>query len=359
MEKPDLISDTRNGEVRMKVKGSLQFDFSAGKLHAQLLEALIGKLPLDDERVVVGPRIGEDAAVIDMGDRYLVAKTDPITFTAEEIGWYAVNVNANDIAVMGATPKWFMATVLLPEGKSDEALAESIFTQIANACRELNITVIGGHTEVTYGLDRPILVGAMLGECDRDKLVVSSNAQIGDAIILTKGIPIEGTSIIAREKGDELFRRGYEASFIERAKRMLYEPGISVVKDALIATSSGRVHAMHDPTEGGLAMGLYELSWASGVSIEVDGEAIKIVEEGARLCAEFGLNPLGTIASGALLIVAHPDDADGIVKALNASGISAAVIGRVTSVGNEVTLRHGNERLTMPLFVKDEIAKLF
>lgn len=337
----------------------MRFDFSAGKLCAKLLEALIGELPIDDERVVVGPRIGEDAAVIDMGERYLVAKTDPITFATDEIGWYAVNVNANDIAVMGAIPKWFMATVLLPEGKADEALAERIFTQIGNACRELGIAVIGGHTEVTYGLDRPIVVGAMLGECERDKLVVSSNAQVGDVVILTKGIPIEGTSIMAREREDELLRRGYEPLFIERAKRMLYEPGISVVKDALIATSSGRVHAMHDPTEGGLATGLYELSWASGVSIEVEQDAIKVVEEGAKLCAEFGLNPLGTIASGALLIVAHPDDADSIISALTASGISATIIGRAISVGNDVILKRGNERHPMPLFVKDEIAKLF
>ncbi|MCS7254333.1 MAG: AIR synthase family protein [Armatimonadota bacterium] len=336
-----------------------QFDFSTGKLHAQLLELLIGKLPLNDERVVVGPKVGEDAAVIDMGDRYLVAKTDPITFATDEIGWYAVNVNANDIAVMGAVPKWFMATVLLPEGRTDEALAEIIFSQIANACRELNITVIGGHTEVTYGLDRPIVVGAMLGEVDKERLVVSSNAQVGDVIILTKGIPIEGTSIIAREKREELLMRGYDAAFIERAKRMLYDPGISVVRDALIATSSGRVHAMHDPTEGGLATGLYELSWASGVSIEVEQGAIHILEEGKRLCDEFGLNPLGTIASGALLIVAHPDDGDRIVNALTASGISAVIIGRITAIGNDVTLKRGNECSPMPLFVKDEIAKLF
>lgn len=341
------------------MKSTLPFDFSAGKLDPRLLGRLIEKLPTADERVIVGPTVGEDAAVIDMGDRYLVAKTDPITFATSEIGWYAVNVNANDIAVMGAIPKWFMATVLLPEGKADEALAESIFSQIGSACNELGVSIIGGHTEVTYDLNRPIVVGTMLGEADKDKLVLSSNAKVGDVIILTKGIPIEGTSIIAREKGDELLKRGYDEAFIERAKRMLYEPGICVVKDALIAISSGRVHAMHDPTEGGLATGLYELSWASGMSIEVERERIPILEEGKKLCCEFGLDPLGTIASGALIIAAHPDDSEGIVKALAASGINAAVIGHVSGAGQNVTLKCGNERFTMPLFVKDEIAKLF
>ncbi|MFA4044877.1 MAG: hypothetical protein HZRFUVUK_001678 [Candidatus Fervidibacterota bacterium] len=337
----------------------VHFDFSTGKLDLRLLDSLLRLLPTGDERVVVGPKVGEDSAVIDMGDRYLVAKTDPITFATDEIGWYAVNVNANDIAVMGAVPKWFMATVLLPEGQTDEGVVESIFSQIANACRSIGVTVIGGHTEVTYGLDRPIVVGAMLGEVEKGKLVTSSGAKVGDAIILTKGIPIEGTAIIAREKEEELVRRGCDREFVERAKHLLYEPGISVVRDALIATSSGRVHAMHDPTEGGLATGLYELSLASNVSIEVEYESIPFVEEGIQLCSEFGLDPLGTIASGALLIVAHPDDSESITKALGANGIRASVIGKVIGYGSDVIVRRCGRSYKMPLFIKDEIAKLF
>jgi len=339
--------------------GDTHFDFSTGKLDLRLLDSLLRVLPTNDKRVVVGPKVGEDAAVIDMGDKYLVAKTDPITFATDEIGWYAVNVNANDIAVMGGVPKWFMATVLLPEGQTDERVAESIFSQIANACRNIGVTVIGGHTEVTYGLDRPIVVGAMLGEVEKGKLVTSSGANIGDVIILTKGVPIEGTAIIAREKEEELVKRGYSREFIERAKHLLYEPGISVVKDALIAVSSGRVHAMHDPTEGGLATGLYELSWASNVSIEVEYELIPFIDEGVQLCAEFGLDPLGTIASGALLIVAHPDDSESITEALNTNGIRASIIGKVVGYGCDVVMKRFGQSYQMPLFIKDEIAKLF
>ena len=136
----------------------------AGKRPHALLDQFLRRFAPSDPRLIVGPQMGEDAAVIDMGDRYLVAKTDPITFATEEIGWYAVNVNANDIAVMGAEPRWFLATILLPQGRATEALAEAIYGQIADACDQLNVVLAGGHTEITVGLERPIISGCMLGE---------------------------------------------------------------------------------------------------------------------------------------------------------------------------------------------------
>ena len=130
-----------------------------GKLPPEILGRLLAGTPCTDPRVVVGPRIGEDAAVIDFGATYLVAKTDPITFATDRIGWYAVNINANDVAAMGARPKWFLATLLLPEGSADEGLAEGIFNDIVASCAGLGISLVGGHTEITAGLERPILVG--------------------------------------------------------------------------------------------------------------------------------------------------------------------------------------------------------
>ncbi|HOQ28727.1 MAG TPA: AIR synthase related protein, partial [Armatimonadota bacterium] len=147
-----------------------------GKLPAELLARLLSRHPVTDPRVLVGPAPGEDAAAIDMGDRVLVAKTDPITFATDAIGWYAVNVNANDIATMGAEPRWFLATVLLPEG-AEERLAEEIFEQIATACEELGIALVGGHTEITYGLSRPVIAGCLLGEAERERLLPSRGAR--------------------------------------------------------------------------------------------------------------------------------------------------------------------------------------
>src|SRR5919109_441546 len=192
-----------------------------GKLPPELLHRLLTSYTRADPRVIVGPAVGEDAAIIDMGDRYLIAKSDPITFATDAIGYYAVVVNANDIATRGGQPKWFLATLLLPERDCTEALVESIFAQVAQACESFGIALIGGHTEVTYGLDRPILSGHMLGEVAPTALVTTGGAQVGDVLLLTKGICLEGASIIARERECDLKRRGVPEAIIQRAKNFL------------------------------------------------------------------------------------------------------------------------------------------
>lgn len=330
-----------------------------GKLDPELFRYLLRKYTSLDERVVVGANFGEDAAVIDMGDHYLVVKSDPITFATDLIGWYAVNVNANDVASMGAKPRWMLCTFLLPEGKTTPELAENIFAQTAQAAKSLGISIIGGHTEVTYGLDRPIVVGHMLGEVSKDGLVTSSGARPGDDIVLVKGIPVEGTSIIAREKGDELRRRGYDEAFIEKAKNYLFDPGISVVEAALLAAHTAPLHSMHDPTEGGLAMGLYELAEASGVGLVVDEEAIEVLPEGRTLCQEFGLDPVGTIASGALIITLAPENTPALMEAFRRNKIKAVVIGQILPLEEGRWFRKGGEFRPLPLFPQDEITKIF
>src|SRR5262245_33278454 len=218
-----------------------------GKLRAELLERQFKKCASGGERVVVGPRVGEDAAVIDMGDRYLVATTDPITFATDEAGWYALHVNANDLAVRGARPLWFLATVLLPEGRTSEEGVETLFGEVAAACAELGVALVGGHTEVPAGLPRVIVAGCMLGEVAKDRLVTTGGARVGDALLLTKGAPLEGAAILARERADEARQRGVPAGVIERARELLRRPGISVVPEARLACGAARVPAMHDP----------------------------------------------------------------------------------------------------------------
>jgi hydrogenase expression/formation protein HypE len=330
-----------------------------GKLRGDFLTRLFAKNVSLDERVVVGPRVGEDAAVIDMGDRYLVATTDPITFVSdvsEDLGWYALIVNANDVAVRGAAPRWFLATCLLPAAGATEDAVEMLFGQLGAACRELGVSLVGGHTEVTHGLDRPIVVGTMLGEVPKDRLVTTGGARPGDALLLTKAVPIEGTSILARAQADELRRRGYDEAWLTRARGSLGR--LSIVPEALLAAELVRVHAMHDPTEGGVATALWELADAASVGLAVEADRIPILPEGRALCAEFGLDPLGTIASGALLIALAPSDAGVVLHACARESIDCAFIGRVVDRTAGVTLTGAGGPRELPQFPQDEITRL-
>lgn len=328
-----------------------------GKLPPDLLRSILAKTPIRDPRVRLGPGVGLDCAVIDMGASYLIAKTDPITFAADEIGWYAVHISANDIATTGARPRWFLATVLLPENQTTPELATAIFDQLQRGCEDVGASLVGGHTEITFDLSRPIVVGTMLGEVAKDGLIRPDGARVGDAVIVTKGVPIEGVAIIARERGEALTGR-VEASFIDRARGFLHSPGISVLKDALLAAEAGGVTAMHDPTEGGLATGLWEMAEACGHGIRVEPKAIPIVPEGAALCAALGLDPMGAIASGALLICAAPESAPAILAALARGGIPSRVIGEVVE-GDEVQEFRDQQWASLPRPERDEIAKLF
>lgn len=327
--------------------------FPLGKLPAALLAELLGSVP-GDPRVVLGPRPGEDAAVIDMGARYLVAKTDPITFATDAIGWYAVQVNANDIVTRGAIPRWFLTTILLPGGQANEHMARGIFDQITEACRTLNVALVGGHTEITHGLDRPIVIGCMLGEVEKERLLVTGGARVGDVVLLSKGIPIEGIAIIARERRDLLAAR-FAPEMLDRCARFLFEPGISVVQDALTAMSVGGVTSMHDPTEGGLATGLWEMGDACGHGIQLASHERGPILPEAAICEAIGLNPWAVIASGALLLTVRPESLQAMQAAFGAAHIRLCVLGTV--VEERGVLAPDGGVVMRP--ARDEIALLF
>jgi hydrogenase expression/formation protein HypE len=330
-----------------------------GKLPPRLLQGLFDRHPPRDPRVVVGPRVGEDAAIIDLGDRYLVATSDPVTFATDEAAWYALQINANDVAVRGARPRWFLATVLLPEGGTTETGVAELFAQLTEACEELEVTLVGGHTEVTYGLDRPVIAGTMLGEVARDKLVTTGGARVGDAVVLTKGIPIEGAALIARERERELLERGVAPATIRRARRLLRAPGLSVLPEAEIATELATVHAMHDPTEGGVATALWELAETAGVGLRIDRERIVVRPEGEEICRAFGLDPLGALASGALLLTLAPADAGIVIHALAREAIDCHYIGQVVPRESGVVLVEGTRERALPMFAQDEVTRVF
>ena len=311
-----------------------------------------------DQRLLIGPQIGEDAAVIDAGDRYLVVATDPVTFAMDQIGRYAVHVNANDVAVLGARPLWFFVVMLLPQNRTTPELAETIMADVLSACEELGVALAGGHTEITHGLDRPILVGQMLGEVAATSLVRKTRIAVGDQILLTQGVAIEGTAILAQEKSEQL--RQVDAAVLARAARFLIEPGISVVNAALAAANVGEaVHGMHDPTEGGLATGLFELVVPAGLGLRVTRERIPVFPETNSICTALSLDPLKLLASGALLIAVAPDGANLVVRAIEDTGARVALIGDVRPLAEGITIVTNGKATPLSPALRDEIARAF
>jgi hydrogenase maturation factor len=333
-------------------------EFPVGKLPPRILQRLLAACQVPKRsRVVLGPRFGEDAAVIDLGAKYLVAKTDPITFTSERIGWHAVNINANDVATLGARPLWFLATLLLPEKGTSLPLVRNIFRDTLRACRELGVTLCGGHTEITGGLDRPIMVGQMLGEVSKSKLVRKESQQPGDLVLLTRGIAIEGTALLAREARVTLARK-LPAKILRHAQRLLFRPGISVVQDAMLAQRHGEIHAMHDPTEGGLASGLFELAQAGGVGLRIWKDKVPVLEETRSFSEILGFDPFGLIASGALLVVASASSIPNLLRAYLRHGVRAAIIGEVREAAEGIQVVEKARQSPLRIPARDEIARL-
>ena len=328
-----------------------------GKIDPNILAGLLSQYTSTGKRVLIGAGIGEDAAIIDMGPIYLVAKTDPITHVTGEIGHYAVHVNANDIASMGGRPLWFLATLLMPSGSSDREL-KKIFSQISKTCKELGIAYCGGHTEVTSSVNIPLVVGHMLGEVNKEHLKPTSGAQEGDDLVMTKSAAIEATAIIALEKAEEL-ETSFPKKFIRKAQKYLHVPGISVVKEATLLRSIPGVHAFHDPTEGGMGTGIYEMATASGLGVEVYGERIPLTEETRLLCEYCRIDPLGAFASGSLLAAVSPATSEKAIRKLLKAGVQATRIGRMVQKKKGMKMMEASRKMDLPVFPQDELSKIF
>ena len=298
-----------------------------GKIPVDVLKEVVFKnLGAKRNEVEVGPSAGIDGAVINLGEKSLVISMDPITGATERIGWLAVNVNANDIATFGVEPAFLFSCMLLPE-RSEKQIVDIISAQMNDAAKDLGIAIVGGHCESTLGLAKPIVVGCVMGITQKDHYVTASRAKPGDLLILTKSAGIEGTAILAADRENQLQRIMSKATL--EAARNYYKQS-SVVKDALTAWKTGGVHAMHDPTEGGVIGGIYEMTMASNVGVKIVEEAITIRPETKSICNYFQIDPLQLISSGALLISAESKSASKIIRSLKQAKIPASVIGEFT-----------------------------
>jgi HAD superfamily hydrolase (TIGR01509 family) len=326
-----------------------------GKLPERLLSRHLDALPADDAALLVAAGVGQDVAAVDVSlDEVLVVHGDPITLSGQELGRSAVQVNANDVATAGAAPRWFLATVLLPRGTSG-AEALCLLGDIADAAGELGVTLVGGHTEVTDVVARPVVSGTMLGVVGRAGLRDKRAARPGDRVVLTKAVAVEGTALLAAEFGDDLLAAGLSDEELARCRRFLED--ISIVPEARAAARLDDVVAMHDVTEGGVATALEELAVACGCGVVVELERVPVYPETRRVCAALGLDPLGLIASGSLLIVCRPATVATLLAALQAEGVAAAEIARLTDSEAGVQALDGDRPVAWPRFATDEAAR--
>jgi hydrogenase maturation factor len=322
---------------------------AAGKLPAGLLGRLLESLASTPE-VRLGPALGEDGCAIDVERGVLIAAADPITLTSGDVGRYAVILNANDVAVMGAQPRWFLATLLLPIG-TIEADVNTVFAGIRAALSLVGAVLVGGHTEVTDAVRTPVVAGTMLGTAPGGRVVTTAGARPGDVVVQIGPVPVEGAAVLATEAHDRLDTLDDET--VRAAARALDDPGISVVDAALLAADLGAT-AMHDPTEGGLASGLHELAYACSSRVVVDRTSVRWFEPGRLVCDALGADPWSTLASGCVLATFPPATADDAVAVLTARASDVAILGHVDT-GSGV---YDETASAMPWPERDEVARI-
>jgi hydrogenase expression/formation protein HypE len=324
-----------------------------GKIPIDILKDVVFKnLGAHRTEVILGPAAGVDGAVLDMGNKDAIVSMDPITGAVERIGWEAININANDIATFGVQPTFFFSCIMLPEG-ADSKTIETISMQMDAAAKEIGVAIVGGHCEITPTIKSPIVVGCIMGITEKGKYVTAAGAKAGDKLILTKSAGIEGTAILATDRQEQL-KKVISPELLQAAQGFYNQ--ISVVKDALTAYHAGGVHAMHDPTEGGILNGVHEMADAAGLGVHIYEDKITVEPETAKICRFYEIDPLQLISSGALLIAADPTATDNVVSSLCGEHIYADVIGEFTSNPNKRLLLKKDSSLdTLPRPASDHL----
>ncbi|MCD8035889.1 MAG: AIR synthase family protein [Clostridiales bacterium] len=322
----------------------------------------IGKVPVDvlnriildpinnninkRDDVVIRPSTGEDCSAVDLGSEICVLSTDPITAAGSNAGYLIVHINCNDAASAGAEPVGMLLTALLPDGSTENDLKEIIDGAYA-AAKELGIEILGGHTEITEAVNKPVISGTVIAKTKGRKFISSGGAKAGQDVVMSKWAAVEGTSIIASDYED-ILKDKISTEMLKEAKMLA--SSLSVVKDGMIAAECGAT-AMHDVTEGGILGAVWEVAECSNAGVEVYADDIPVLDCTKEICKLAGINYLRLISSGSMLITV--DDGKALVERLKAEGINAAVIGKVTEKGKYVTINGVRKELVQQ--EKDEI----
>lgn len=328
-----------------------------GKLPNDILEEFIQRFDFQDPSVLINPGVGEDTTAVNVEEtEVLVLKSDPITFVTDSIGHYAVLINANDVATSGAIPRWFLTTLLFPCNTTPSEIWQ-VMHDLESTCRNWNITLCGGHTEITDAVTRPVVTGMLAGTVAKQDLIDKSNMKPGDKILVTKAVAVEGTAIIATEFEGRLKDLGLSETDIKQSQEFL--ANIGILTEAEIAVNSVGVSAMHDVTEGGLATALEELSVAGGHRIRIHMDAIPYFPQTQAISRLLDIDPLGLIGSGSLLICCRADAYEGLMTRIQNTDIRVTCIGEVLEAGRGIEAVKDGSPAKWPRFEVDELARLF
>jgi len=357
---PDLSASSDHtishlSEVKKLIR--LGLPLTAGKLPNDLLEDFLVRMDAPDPSVLIWPAVGEDTAAVKVDNQSVITlKSDPITFVTDALGYYAVVINANDIATSGATPRWFLATLLFPPQTTPIEI-RTVMTELDSACRRLQITLCGGHTEITDAVTRPVVTGMIVGTTTKSRLIDKRKMKPGDKVFLTKKVAVEGTAIVAQERPDELRRLGVSHAEIERMRA--FRKHLSILEEAGIAARTRGVSAMHDITEGGLATALTELSIAGKHRLRIEMDRIPVFPETAKIGRLFGIDPMGLIGSGSLLICCREQACHRLERRIRQAEIEINCVGEVLESGRGIRAFRKNRAVPWPSFDADELTRLF
>ena len=316
-----------------------------------LIRSVLKQVKHRREEVLVGPAVGQDCAIVQVEpDEVLVMSTDPITGTVKDLGSHSIHITANDLAASGAEPIGVMLTVMLPD-TVEEPEVKKMMQEAEATCKKLNMEVLGGHTEITNVVRQPLISVTGVGKIKKSRVITTLQVQPEQDIVVTKWIGLEATTILAKEREEEL-RKRFPAGIVDTA--IGFDQFLSVVPESRIAMEHG-VTAMHDITEGGVFGALWEMASGAGVGLEVDLKKIPIRQETVEICQYFDLNPYQIMSSGSMMIAA--DDGHELVRKLEKDGIHASVVGRTTA-GNDRILRNGEDVRYLDKPQPDELYKV-
>ncbi len=319
--------------------------FEIGKIPPQILEQMVlhpithSKVQRQD--IILRPSTGEDCSAIDPMGELCVFSTDPITGASKDTGYLAVHINCNDVFSAGAEPVGILLTVLLPQ-HSDESILEELVQGVLRGTGELGIEVLGGHTEVTDAVTKPLISATVVGKTVNRRMVRTGGAELGQDVVMTKWAGLEGTSIIAKEY-EEALSAYMPQDLLEEAKDM--GNFLSVGEESRIAMAHG-VTAMHDATEGGVLGAVWELAECSQKGVTVFADKIPIKKATEVICRAAGIDPLRLISSGTMIISAFAGEE--LVKKLQEKGIEAEVIGKITEQDKVICRKGKREVLEQP-----------